>query len=80
MSRFDENTLAKTFAAIQPRDCPADRNPQDTSIHLILETLAETSARFLIIDDRIKKLALSLINEADPHGANRCSASLITSS
>ena len=49
------------------------------SEHLILESLAETRASRIIVRDRIKELALSLLNEADCHGANRRSASRMTS-
>jgi hypothetical protein len=34
-------------------------DPQNASIHLILESLAETRASFLIVGDRIKELALT---------------------
>jgi hypothetical protein len=55
-------------------------DPQDAPIDFILEALAETGTNLLIFGDRIEKLALSLINEPDRHGANRRSASRMTSS
>jgi len=40
-------------------------DPQDASIYLILKSLASTRASLLIGGDRIKELALSLLNEAN---------------
>lgn len=55
-------------------------NPQDASVHLVLESSSPARASFFVVHDRIEKLTLSFLNKADHYGDSRFSASRITSS
>ncbi len=55
-------------------------DPQDASVHLILESPSKSGTGFLVGGNRLEKLTLRLLDETDRHGINRASAARITSS
>lgn len=55
-------------------------NPQNTPVHLVLESASQATTSILVVEDRVEKLMLSFIDKADRHGLKRVSAARITSS
>jgi hypothetical protein len=55
-------------------------DPENASVHLVLESPSQAATNILVVGDRIEKLALRLIYKADRHGTSRFSAARITSS
>lgn len=45
-------------------------DPQDASLHVILEAPSEAGVALLIAEDGIKKFALGFVNKPDSHGAS----------
>ena len=54
-------------------------DPQDATIHLILEASAQSGSRVLVVRNGIEELFPCGANESDVHGIKRLSAARITS-
>ena len=54
-------------------------DPQDATIHLILEAPAQSASCVLVVGNGIEELLPCGANESDVHGIKRLSASRITS-